>query len=316
MKQKLYILGVITAMIISTGTILKVNHWPAAAILITAGTLILVLLFLPAALADNFKIEGNKQNKVLYIVTWITCFVVFTGMLFKIMHWPYAGVGLFIALPFPYVVFLPVFLIVTSKNKNFNVYNTVFVLLLLAMNSVFSALLALNVSKENIDDSYNIPRDYCNVKAALAQFPVTDKESAVNMKIDEVIKITNEYQDLILKQEGTTREKWEKAPGNLLRAESPNVAASILEGNGEKPAGVKLEKALNELVSLMKQTKGYEETANVLSSIAGLGAEGEEDPAVVFASRNIVNNLSWVIAYLDGLEANLLMIKAATQSLK
>ena len=316
MKQKLYILGVITAMIISTGTILKVNHWPAAAILITAGTLILVLLFLPAALADNFKIEGNKQNKVLYIVTWITCFVVFTGMLFKIMHWPYAGVGLFIALPFPYVVFLPVFLIVTSKNKNFNVYNTVFVLLLLAMNSVFSALLALNVSKENIDDSYNIPRDYCNVKAALAQFPVTDKESAVNMKIDEVIKITNEYQDLILKQEGTTREKWEKAPGNLLRAESPNVAASILEGNGEKPAGVKLEKALNELVSLMKQTKGYEETANVLSSIAGLGAEGEEDPAVVFASRNIVNNLSWVIAYLDGLEANLLMIKAATKSLK
>ena len=315
MKQKLYILGVVTAIIISTGTILKVNHWPAAAILITAGTLILVLLFLPAALADNFKIEGNKQNKVLYIVTWITCFVVFTGMLFKIMHWPYAGVGLFIALPFPYVVFLPVFLIVTSKNKNFNIYNTVFVLLLLAMNSVFSALLALNVSKETIDDSYNISRDYCNVKSAMAQVPVMDNESAVNMKIDEVIKITNEYQDLILKKEGITREKWEKAPGNLLRAESPNVAATILEGNGDKPAGVKLEKALNELVSLMKQTKGYEETANVLSVIAGLGAKGEEDPAIVFASRNIVNNLSWVIAYLDGLETNLLMIKSATKSL-
>lgn len=316
MKQKLYILGVITAMIISTGTILKVNHWPAAAILITAGTLILVLLFLPAALADNFKIEGNKQNKVLYIVTWITCFVVFTGMLFKIMHWPYAGVGLFIALPFPYVVFLPVFLIVTSKNKNFNVYNTVFVLLLLAMNSVFSALLALNVSKENIDDSYNIPRDYCNVKAALAQFPVTDKESAVNMKIDEVIKITNEYQDLILKQEGTTREKWEKAPGNLLRAESPNVAASILEGNGEKPAGVKLEKALNELVSLMKQTKGYEETAKALPAIVGLGEVIEEDPSGAFAFRNIIINLTWALTYLDGLEANLLLIKACGPTLR
>jgi hypothetical protein len=312
MKQKLYILGVITAIIISTGTIFKVNHWPAAAILITAGTFILVLLFLPAALIDNFKIEGNKQNKVLYIVTWITCFVVFTGMLFKIMHWPYAGVGLFIALPFPYVVFLPVFLIVTSKNKNFNIYNTVFVLLLLAMNSVFSALLALNVSKETIDDSYNISRDYCNVKSALAQVHVMNNESVVNMKIDEVIKITNDYQDLILKQEGTTRELWEKAPGNLLRAESPNVAVSTLEENGGEPAGMKLEKALNELVSLMEQTKGYEETANVLSMIAGLGAEGEEDPAVAFTSRNIVNNLSWVIAYLDGLEANLLMIKASS----
>jgi hypothetical protein len=313
MKQKLYILGVVTAIIISTGTIFKLNHWPAAAILITAGTLILVLLFLPAALADNFKIEGNKQNKVLYIVTWITCFVVFTGMLFKIMHWPYAGVGLFIALPFPYVAFLPVFLIVTSKNKNFNIYNTVFVLLLLAMNSVFSALLALNVSKETIDDSYNISRDYSIVKDAMAHFPVIDKESAVNVKIDEVIKITNDYQDLILKQEGITREKWEKAPGNLLWAESPNVAAKALSDIGEIPSGIKLQRALYELVALMKQTKGYEETANALPAIAGLGVDGEEDPAGAFAFSNIIINLSWAVTYLDGLEANLLMIKSAVR---
>jgi hypothetical protein len=316
MKQKLYILGVVTAIIISTGTIFKVNHWPGAAILITAGTLILVLLSLPTALADSFKAEGNRQNKVLYIITWITCFVVFMGMLFKIMHWPYAGVGLFIALPFPYIVFLPVFLIVTSKNKNFNIYNTVFVLFLLAMNSVFSALLALNVSKETIDDSYNISRDYCNVKSAMAQVPVMNSESAVNMKIDEVIKITNEYQDLILKEEGTTSEKWEKAPGNLLWAESPNVAAKALSDNGEMPSGIKLQRALYELVALMKQTKGYEETANALPAIAGLGVDGEEDPAGAFAFSNIIINLSWAVTYLDGLESNLLMIKAATQSVR
>ena len=140
MKQKIYILGVITAIILSTGAILKVNHWPGAGILITAGTLILVFIFIPVALIDNFKAEGNSKNRLLYIVTGITCFVVFTGMLFKIMHWPYAGVGLLIALPFPYIVFLPVFLIVTSRNKNYNIFNTIFVLLLLAINSVFSAL--------------------------------------------------------------------------------------------------------------------------------------------------------------------------------
>ena len=92
MKQKIYILGVITAMIISTGIILKVNHWQTAGILITAGTLILVLLFLPSALINNYKAEGNNQNRLLYIVTWITCFVVFIGMLFKIQHWPHAGI--------------------------------------------------------------------------------------------------------------------------------------------------------------------------------------------------------------------------------
>lgn len=235
MKQKIYILGLISAMILSTGVIFKMEHWPAAGIMITAGTLLLVLLFFPAALKNNYKAEGNSQNRLLYIVTYITCFVVFIGVLFKIMHWPYAGVALSIALPFPYIVFLPVFLIVTSKNKNFNIYNTVFVLLLLAMNSVFSGLLSLNVSKETIDDSYNISRNYNKVGAAMAQLPVIINGSAVNQKIDEIIKITNDYQDLILKHEGMTREQWKKDPGNLVRPDNVNTAASILYDNGEIP---------------------------------------------------------------------------------
>jgi len=316
MKQKIYILGVITAIVICTGTILKVNHWPAAGILITAGILILVLLFLPAALIDNYKAEGNRQNRILYIVTWITCFVVFIGMLFKLMHWPYAGVGLLIALPFPYIVFLPVFLVVTAKNKNFNIYNTVFVLLLLALNSVFSALLSLNVTKDTVVDSYNISRHYCNVDAAMAQLPVVFKESAVNLKIDDIIKITNDYQDLILKHEGMTREQWKSNPGNLLIPESPNIAAAVLADNGEMPAGLKLQTALNELIVLMKQTKGYEKTAEALPSILGLWDEKEEDPAGAFSGRNIIISLSWVLTYLDGLESNLHMIKASVSEIK
>jgi hypothetical protein len=316
MKQKIYILGIITTIIICTGVVLKVNHWPAAGILITAGILILVLVFFPVALINNYKSVGNTQNRLLYIVTYITCFVVFIGMLFKLMHWPYAGIGLLIALPFPYIVFLPVFLVVTSKNKNFNIYNTVFVLLLLALNSVFSALLSLNVSRDTIIDSYNISRHYCNADAAMAQLPVVYKESAVNLKIDEIIKITNDYQELILKHEGMTREEWKRNPGKLLIPESPNIAAAVLADNGEMPAGVKLDKALNELINLMKQTRGFEDAAKSLPSILGLGDEKEEDPVHAFSGRNIVINLSWVLTYLDGLESNLHMIKASVSEIK
>src|SRR5450759_349254 len=210
MKQKIYIFGVVTALIVFAGTIFKVNHFPGAGILLTIGLVTLVLLFIPVALINHYKAEEPRQNLLLYIVTWLTCFVVFTAMLFKIQHWPYAGIFLTVAMPFPYVVFLPVFLTVTSKNKNFNIYNTVFVLLLLALNSVFSALLALNVSKDTLVDSYNISRDYNKVEAAMVQLPVIVNESAVNVKIDEIIKITNDYQDLILKHEGMNREEWEK----------------------------------------------------------------------------------------------------------
>ena len=315
MKQKIYILGVISAMILSTGVIFKMEHWPAAAIMIIAGTLILVLLFFPAALINNYKAEGNSQNRLLYIVTYITCFVVFIGMLFKIMHWPYAGIGLSIALPFPYIVFLPVFLTVTAKNKNFNIYNTVFILILLALNSVFSALLSLNVSKETVDDSYNISRNYNKVGAATSQLPVIVKGSAVNMKIDEIIKITNDYQDLILKHEEMTREQWKKDPGNLIRPDNIISAASVLADNGEITPGMKLGKAITELIDLIKQTKGFGDAAIALPTILDLdGAKGKGD-ALNFYNRDIFVPLSWALIYLDGLEANLSMIKMSVTAI-
>jgi hypothetical protein len=314
MKQKIYFLGLTAAILMSLGAVFKVNHWPAAAHMMIVGTIILVLFFLPAALINHYRSEGNNQNKSLYIITWITCFVVFTGMLYKIMHWPYAGYALLIALPFPYVVFLPVFLAVTSKNKSFNIYNTVFVLLLLALNSVFAALLSLNVSKETVDDSYILSKNYSRAEAAIADLPVVSGQSAVNAKIDEVLKITRDYQDLILKHEGMTREQWKKEPGNLLRPENQNTAAGILSGNGEMPAGMKLEEAMSELISLMQKTSGYEEAAKTLPSILGMGAANGDDPIWSFSFRNIIIPLSWALIYLDGVETNLTMIKASAPS--
>ena len=168
MKQKIYILGLITAMIVFTGTIFKINHYPGAAIMLIAGIASLVLLFLPLALANHYRANGNGKSLLLHIVTYITCFVVFTAMLFKLLHWPHAGILLTIALPFPYVVFLPVFIFVTSKDRNFNIYNTVYVLFLLALNSVFSGLLSLNVTSERIEDSYQLSRNYINQQKGLS----------------------------------------------------------------------------------------------------------------------------------------------------
>ena len=101
MKQKIYILGLVTTTILFAGTVFKVNHFPGAGWLLTIGMLTLVFIFLPVALINHYNTEGNKQNRSLYFVTWLTCFVIFIAMLFKIQHWPGAGYALIIALPFP-----------------------------------------------------------------------------------------------------------------------------------------------------------------------------------------------------------------------
>ena len=111
MKQKIYILGLLTTLFISLGAIFKVNHWPAAAHLLILGIFLLVFVFVPVALRNLYKAEGNRHNLPLYWATWLTCLVIFIGMLFKILHWPNAGIFLLIALPFPYIIFLPVFFV-------------------------------------------------------------------------------------------------------------------------------------------------------------------------------------------------------------
>jgi hypothetical protein len=310
MKQKIYILGLVAAMIVSAGAIFKVNHWPAAGILLVIGMLTLVLIFLPAAILNNYKAEGNKQNRLLYIVTYLTCLVVFVAMLFKIMHWPYAGYGLLIALPFPYVIFLPVFLAVTSKNKNFSIYNTVFVLILLALNSVFSALLALNVSAGTINDSYNLSKDYQHVSSAVSDLPSTGGHEALNVRFDEVLKVVNNYRDILLKHEEITPEQWKSNPGNLMNPLSPDIPMNIMVNNGDSYPGEKLQSSLKALYDEMAGTKGCEEAAKALPAIIGVADETGTKPD--WTKVNVdANNLSWVMIYLDGLEANLKMMKTS-----
>ncbi|MCX6326242.1 MAG: hypothetical protein NT144_06270 [Bacteroidia bacterium] len=319
MKQKIYVLGLVSALGIAAGIFLKVNHLAGAAIILAAGFATLVLIFLPLALINNYKSE-NRQNLILYIVTWITCFVVFGGMLFKILHWPGAGYILLVALPFPYVVFLPVFLIITSRNKNFNIYNTVFVLFLLVGISVLSALLSLNVSKERIYDSYDLSRSYNRMEVILNELPGIKSNtlgmqgsSSINLKIDNLLNVVDEYKNLIFSAENITKQQWINDPGVLIRPEAPALAGiAILKGNEAFP-GEKLEKGIKNLILELEKSPGYENLAKAAPEI--FNYKEPESPEDNWAySVFIDNNLSWSIIYLDAIEVNLKMIKISVNT--
>jgi hypothetical protein len=312
MKQKIYIFGVITTMVIFMGTLFKINHYAGAGILLFLGIVTLAWVFIPVALTNAYKGNKVKHNLPLYIVTYITCLLVFTAMLFKIQHWPYSGIMLLIALPFPYVVFLPVFLNSVSKDKTYNIYNVVFVLSLLALNSVFSVLLALNVSKSRVEDSYSVSRNYNHIEKVLGQLQDKVPQSGINLKIDEVIKIVNDYQDLILKGESSSREQWVSNQKSLWRPESGGIAANTLAAAGYAPIGGKLSKGLQDLFSELNNTRGYEEFAKVTPILFDYNFKTEN--VLDWGQRIFAyNNLSWTMIYLDGVKSNLCLIKASTQ---
>lgn len=312
MKQRIFIFGLITFMVILLGAIFKVNHWPAAGIMLTAGLGTFVLVFIPLGLVSSYRSNENKRNKLLYITTGVTCFIVFTAMLFKFQHWPYAGLLLPVAIIFPYIVFLPVYLFATSKDKNYSIYKTVFVLFLVVVNSVFGAMLTLSVTRERINDSLNLARNYNKAETALFQFPVKDLKSPVSLKIDEVLKIVDEYREVILKGEGLTAAEWKEDPGKLWRPESNQVASRALENAGDSPAGTKLYNGLKSLLSEIEKTPGCEILAKAAPALLDLVPD--EQGQTNTTRWNMSINLAWSLIYLDDIETDLLMVRTTLDS--
>ncbi|HBF87293.1 MAG TPA: hypothetical protein DDX39_01530 [Bacteroidales bacterium] len=162
------------------GSIFKVMHWPGANVLLTLAIFIFSFLFLPSALVSDYKSQEEQRYKWLHIVTFLVFFIVFIGALFKIMHWPGAGMFLVIGIPLPFILFLPVYLYQTRKDKKNTSLNFMGIMFGLIFLAVFSVLLSLNVSKSILDTiSINI---FNNKQLCLS---LNDENSSISNDISQ-----------------------------------------------------------------------------------------------------------------------------------
>jgi hypothetical protein len=301
MKQKIYYLGIISAMIIVAGTLFKVNHWPAAGILLTAGTIFMIAGFLPSALINHFKAKGNKQTWILYIVTYVTCLLIFSAMLFKIMHWPFAGVLIFIAVPFPFVVFLPVWLYVTSRIENFDINNTIFILFLLMAQAVFSVFLALNVSKEKFENTLQltIPLYSMNSKSeALQSF---ESGSDINLAAQDLLYRIDECRELLSGYTGTTRAELNSGTITGRYLDSRNIAPKILLNEGNSSPALILEASLRKFVDELVKLPAFHGEKEKITDLFNLIDNTGEN--VSWTERMFMGNyLTWNLVELDAME--------------
>ena len=158
MKKLIYISGIVSANLMLLGSICKVQHWPGAGILLTLSIFLFCFIFLPFALLSSYKNSSPRKYKSLYIITFIVFAIVFVGALFKVQHWPGSQYFLVIGVPLPFVLFLPVYLIQTRKEKNYSIVNFMGIMFGMVFVAVFSALLALNVSwniLKNFENQFN-----------------------------------------------------------------------------------------------------------------------------------------------------------------
>jgi len=103
------IVGYLTLSFILLGALFKSQHWPGAGVLLTVGVTMTVFVFLPFYFRSSYRELEEKKNPIFGIVGYITLVLLLAGALFKIMHWPGAGIIIYTSIGFLVVGFVPLY---------------------------------------------------------------------------------------------------------------------------------------------------------------------------------------------------------------
>jgi hypothetical protein len=107
MKNVMKISGVIGTILFGFAALFKIQHWPGAGQIMSLGALILAFVFLPSALGVLWKETHNRKRLLLFISAFFSGMLFIIGTLFKIQHWPIAGIILTLAALFGILFFIP-----------------------------------------------------------------------------------------------------------------------------------------------------------------------------------------------------------------
>lgn len=110
MKKIMKISGFVAPVLLSLGSIFKIMHWPGAGVIILLGFITLCLIFLPASVYVLYKETNNKKSVTLYISSLMAAFALSISVLFKIMHWPGAGMLAILGIAIAILVIIPIIL--------------------------------------------------------------------------------------------------------------------------------------------------------------------------------------------------------------
>ncbi len=158
MKRILKISGITSIVLMTLGIIFKTLHLQGAGVMIVLGLVFFSLIFIPLNIVLKFSDDNKKSNRLIMTVGMLTASAATLGVLFKIMHWPYANLLMFSSLVVFMVLFIPIYFIVKYRDpeSKFNaIINTTF---MVGAAGMLFALINLHPSesiehKEDIENS-------------------------------------------------------------------------------------------------------------------------------------------------------------------
>ena len=148
-------LGIVSSIIIIVGCLLKVFHLQGAAVVLSSGFFIFSLIFIPAIIFYQLK-----KKKIIHAIAGFFLSTIVIGVLFKIMHWPFANFLISWSVTISLFVIAPIYIIknyytkiseeFSKKDRMKNILVGVFIL-------TFLALWYTMIDLSQIPSPYSVP---------------------------------------------------------------------------------------------------------------------------------------------------------------
>ena len=110
MKNTMKITGIAGTVLLGFAALFKIQHWPLAGVMLTLGAFTLAFFFMPSALGVLWKESQSRKKLFLFISAFLAGMFFILGTLFKIQHWPGAGIIIAMAALFGMFFFVPALL--------------------------------------------------------------------------------------------------------------------------------------------------------------------------------------------------------------
>jgi serine phosphatase RsbU (regulator of sigma subunit) len=168
------------------GEFFKIMHWPGAGLLLIIGAFTFALFYLPLFALENYKYQQTRKEKASLIAQTFVVLLFSIGFLFKIMHWPGAGVFFYFNTVLLFFIILPYSLVKLKRSFKLGLDRTHHLLLVIYFFShTITALFNSSSGKINVGA---VLQQGLNTEEALRTATSRNKQLYLNLNSTSIDK--------------------------------------------------------------------------------------------------------------------------------